>query len=414
MKISIFTPTHDPKYLLDVWYSIKNQLQIFDEWVIVKPKAIELPPIFSLDQRIKVYNNDEVKNNTYVGALKKFACSKCTGDILVELDHDDLLMEGAIDEIRKAFEDPEVGFVYSNSCNFTGDFQATKPYGSAWGWKVRPYNYKGHPLIEHVAFENTPASVSRIWYCPNHVRVWRKEAYEKAGGHSDEMRVLDDQDLIARTYMVTKFKHIDKCLYLYRITGENTWLKYNKEIQDNVYRLYDKYIWNMVYKWATEKGLAKIDLGGRFSCPVGYESVDLKDANINCNLNERWPFEDNSVGVIRAHDILEHLKDPIHVMKEAHRVLAPGGYFMIMVPSTDGRGWSQDPTHVSYWNQNSFWYYTRKEQAKYIDTPVRFQELRLYSTNPNEHCKQNYICYVVAHLIALKNNGSREPGLINI
>ena len=412
MKISIFTPTHNPKYLAEAYESIKNQS--FDEWVIVRPQGLELPTELNGDRRIWVADSNIVKNNTFVGALKKFACSKCTGDILVELDHDDILTEGAIDEIRKAFEDPEIGFVYSNSCNFTKDFEATQPYGSNWGWKVRPYNHKGHPLIEHVAFENTPASVSRIWYCPNHVRAWRKDAYEKAGGHAEDMRVLDDQDLIARTYLVTKFKKIDKCLYLYRITGENTWLKYNKEIQDNVYRIYDKYIYQIVSKWANEKGLQKIDLGGRFSCPEGYFSIDLKDANINCDLNEKWPLPDNSVGVIRAHDILEHLKDPIHVMKEAHRVLVPGGYFMIMVPSTDGRGAYQDPTHVSFWNQNSFFYYTRKEQAKYIDTPARFQEMRLYSTNPNEWCKDNYICYTVAHLIALKDGMNREPGLINI
>ena len=414
MKISIYTPTHDPKYLLDVWYSIKNQLQIFDEWVIVKPKAVELPPIFSLDQRIKVYDNDEVKNNTFVGALKKFACSKCTGDIFVELDHDDLLMEDCIEEVRKAFEDPEVGFVYSNSANFTKDFQATQMYGSRFGWVHRDYNYKGHILHEHIAFEPTPASVGKIWYCPNHVRAWRREAYEASGGYPEEMRVLDDQDLIARTYLVTKFKRINKCLYLYRITGENTWLKYNKEIQDNVLKIYDKYAYAMVTKWANDKGLPKIDLGGRFNCPQGYKSVDLKGADINCDLNDRWPFADNSVGVIRAHDILEHLKDHVHIMKEAYRVLVPGGYFMIQVPSTDGRGAWQDPTHISYWNQNSFFYYLRQEQAKYIDTPVRFQEMRIRSCNISEWGAKNYICYVIAHLIALKDGMNREPGIIEI
>ncbi len=30
----------------------------------------------------------------------------------------------------------------------------------------------------------------------------------------------------------------------------------------------------------------------------------------------------------------------------------------ILVPSTDGRGAFQDPTHVSFWNINSFMYYS--------------------------------------------------------
>jgi glycosyltransferase involved in cell wall biosynthesis len=405
LKISIFTPTHNPKYLREAYESIGNQN--FDEWIIVA-NNITIPAFG--DSRVKVC---EYNDSHYVGALKKFACEHCTGDILVELDHDDLLMDNAIEEIRKAFEDPEIGFVYSNTANFKDDYKPYPKFNIRHGWVHRDINYKGNIIYEHVAFEPTPAVVSRIWYAPNHVRAWRKEVYTKAGGHAEDMRVLDDQDLIARTYMITKFKHIDKCLYLYRVTGDNTWLKYNKEIQSNVYRLYDKYIYDLVARWSELEGLKKIDLGGRFNCPQGYISVDLKDAQVNCNLNERWPFEDNSIGVIRANDILEHLKDPIHIMKEAYRVLVPGGYFMIKVPSTDGRGAYQDPTHVSYWNENSFLYYTRSEQAKYIDTPVRFQTMRLYSSNPNEWCKKNYICYVTAHLIALKGN-SGEPGIIEI
>jgi len=405
MKLSIFSPSHNPKYLKEAYDSIKAQ--DFDEWVIVANNTTI--PDFG-DPRIKVYEFNDVH---YVGALKKVACGHCTGDILVELDHDDLLMGDAIAEIRKAFEDPEVGFVHSNSANFKDDFISTPPYSVAHGWRTRPFTYGGKVLLENLAFPTSPASVSRIWYAPNHVRAWRRDTYIKAGGHAEDMLVLDDQDLIARTYLVTKFKHIDKCLYLYRITGENTWLKYNAEIQNNVYRLYDKYIYRIVETWADNNLLLKVDLGGRFNCPAGYKSVDLKDANYNCNLNEPWPFKDNSVGVIRAHDILEHLKDPIHVMKEAHRVLIPGGYFMIKVPSTDGRGAFQDPTHKSFFNENSFWYYTKHDQARFIDTPVRFQAMRLHSSNPDKYCKEHYICYVSAHLIALKGQ-PRGPGLIEI
>ena len=71
-------------------------------------------------------------------------------------------------------------------------------------------------------------------------------------------------------------------------------------------------------------------------------------------------------------------------MKEAHRLLAHGGLFLISVPSIDGRGAFQDPTHISFWNQNSFLYYTRAEVAKYIDTPVRFQAVRLFTYFPSE------------------------------
>jgi len=390
-------------YLKELYDSIKEQS--FDEWVIITNNTkVEIPEILN-DSRVKIFEENTITDN--VGALKRIACFKCTGDILVELDHDDLLTDGAVDEIRKAFEDKEVGFVYSNSANFKGDFESVEKYGSYYGWIHRDYIHKGHTLYEHVAFTPVPSSVSKIWYAPNHVRAWRTEVYKQVGGHNPELQILDDGELIMRTYLITKFKHIDKCLYLYRIStnGSNTWLKKNREIQEGVYPLYDKFIYKLVRRWAEVHNLLKIDLGGRFSCPEHFQSVDINgNPDYKMNLNERWTFKDNSVGVLRAHDVIEHLKDPIHFMKEAYRVLAPGGYLMIQVPSTDGRGAFQDPTHISFWNENSFWYYTRAEQAKYIDTPVRFQAMRLTTGYPSKWHQENKIPYVFAHLQSLKDS----------
>ena len=132
---------------------------------------------------------------------------------------------------------------------------------------------------------------------------------------------------------------------------------------------------------------------------VGYETLDLKDANIIADLNERWPLEDSSVGAIRAMDVFEHLKEPLHTMRELYRVLAPGGIAFIQVPSTDGRGAFQDPTHKCFFNINSFRYYTDARFAQYIDTPVRFQATRLYDTERNEEG----VVWTRAHLLSLKN-----------
>jgi O-antigen biosynthesis protein len=136
--------------------------------------------------------------------------------------------------------------------------------------------------------------------------------------------------------------------------------------------------------------------------------VDRRDADINTDLNERWPFEDNSVGCARAFDVFEHLRDPIHTMMELHRVLAPGGNAIIQVPSTDGRGAFQDPTHVSFWNENSFLYYTTAAKNKYIDCPVRFQAVRCHTTEPNAE----KVCWTIAHLMKLGDG--RVPGEVLI
>lgn len=170
----------------------------------------------------------------------------------------------------------------------------------------------------------------------------------------------------------------------------------------------------MVVKWADDRGLRKIDMCGGINPAQGYESYDLQNGDIIGDLNETWKLEDNSVGVLRANDAIEHLKDPIHVMNEAHRVLAHGGFFMINVPSTDGRGAFQDPTHVSFWNANSFWYYTQAKMRKFIEPQcfAKFQAMRILDYQPNEACKTNNIWYTSAHLFAIKD-GPRYHGYMD-
>ncbi len=403
--LSIFTPTHSTKYLMELYNSIKNQP--FDEWVVVYNNGAK--PLDFGDTRVRAI----VLGNfpPYVGALKAYACEQCKGDILLEVDHDDLLAPNAIEEVLKAFADPSIGFVYSNDIRCDMEYKPEAQYGQPFGWKYRTTSFAGHKVDECVAFPPTTASVSRIWYAPDHLRAFRKSIYQLVGGYNAGMRVLDDQDLMARLFQHTKFKHIDKPLYVYRIHRENTWKdqERNKEIQENVMRLYQQYREPMLLAECSRNKLLALDLGGAFNKPKGYLSVDMQDADYNCNLEERWPFEDNSVGVLRCYDILEHLKDKTHAFKEASRVLVPGGWMLCQVPSTDGRGAFQDPTHISYWNENSFLYYTDKQKAQYIRTPVRFQAVQLYTTPKNEQ----QVCWVIADLINLKD-GYRPPGLINI
>jgi len=159
-----------------------------------------------------------------------------------------------------------------------------------------------------------------------------------------------------------------------------------------------KDIYKIAEKWSDENGYLKIDLCGAFNKPKGYTSIDLQNADIIADLNKIWPLADCSVGVFRAHDAIEHLKDSIHTMKEAFRCLAPGGYFLIEVPSTDGRGAFQDPTHVSFWNSNSFWYYTKERIKKYIGNPVSFNTIHIENHYPSDWCKEYNILYTRAYL----------------
>jgi SAM-dependent methyltransferase len=102
----------------------------------------------------------------------------------------------------------------------------------------------------------------------------------------------------------------------------------------------------------------KLNLGCSDRHEKGYLNVDRTEpADLLADLSEPWPWKDSTIGEIRAADIIEHLPDKIRTMNEAWRVLKPGGTFDIEVPTTDGPGAWQDPTHCSFWNRNSFFYF---------------------------------------------------------
>jgi SAM-dependent methyltransferase len=109
-----------------------------------------------------------------------------------------------------------------------------------------------------------------------------------------------------------------------------------------------------------------LNLGCGDDLLAGFVNVDRWFTDQHCqtsnkllssDLEKEWIWSQSSVDYILARDIIEHLHDKMHTMNEAWRVLKPGGILEIHVPTTDGRAAFQDPTHVSYWNRHSFWYF---------------------------------------------------------
>jgi SAM-dependent methyltransferase len=106
--------------------------------------------------------------------------------------------------------------------------------------------------------------------------------------------------------------------------------------------------------------IVRVDLGCGIHKPDGFIGVDVSfkpGVDVVADLNQSFPFPDNSVDFVRAHDVVEHLSDHIHTMNEIWRICKSHALIDIRVPSTDGRGAFQDPTHISFWNINSFKYY---------------------------------------------------------
>ena len=419
LKFSLVTPEHNPnnvKFLLELYDSIKNQTYTNWEWVLFLNNncVIEnIPDIIKTDWQVKIFRTEDKNNN--VGAVKKVAFGLATGDVLVEMDHDDMITPDCLEELNKAYQDESVGFVYSDSAvlHMKNEFV---PYDAGNGWTYDMFNWKGQQLYAMHSFEPTSQALQYIWFAPDHVRSWRKTVYDEVGGHNPELSICDDHELCIRTYLKTKMVRVPKVLYIYRITGDNTWLERVDTIQVKTVELQRQYARALAEKDAKDKGLLCVDIGGGLNPYPGYTTVDLRNtADCVCDLNNGIPLPDNSVGVLNASHILEHLQDKTKIMGEIHRVLSHGGWAFIEVPSTDGRGAFQDPTHVSYWNENSFLYYTDAYLANFIDNKsIRFQEYRRETYFPNDWMKNLNVCVTSAWLIAVKDGGERFPGPLKI
>ena len=115
----------------------------------------------------------------------------------------------------------------------------------------------------------------------------------------------------------------------------------------------------------------------------GQDPIEWCDLNVDIepgegvtvvDLNELpWPWADDSVDELICNNGMEHLcplgreqgqANIMALMRECWRVLKPGGILTMMLPSTDGRGAWQDPTHVTYWNENTFLYFLKESPVK--------------------------------------------------
>jgi predicted SAM-dependent methyltransferase len=376
-------------------------------------------------------------DSSAVGAIKneafKAALAMCpNAEVVIELDHDDLLTEDAVEAVLRTFqENDSAQFVYSDAADFGRGEPTYHNHETQKAWKSNGWKFYDHKITSRLrqlaelettnvlvprSWPASPQSLSQIHWAPNHLRAWRRSAYLQLGGHDKDLTVCDDHELLIRTALRYGFEamlHIPRCLYLYRVTGENTWIQRNADIQQSSNLLCQKHLPELVEMWS--RGKERIDICGGINPTPGWRSVDkLLTASVACDLNERWPFSDGSIYAVRAYDALEHLRDPIHVMREIHRVLVPGGWLLSRTPSTDGRGAFQDPTHVSFWNENSFWYYTREDQRRFIARElgdVQFQASVLQSLFPSAWYRENHIPYVDAHLWKAGSNTSHLPGV---
>jgi glycosyltransferase involved in cell wall biosynthesis len=399
MLISIFTPTNNTSWLLEAWQSLQNQSQEF-EWLIGLNNGADAS-IIPNDPRIRQIILGEWKG---VGDAKLRLCREAKGEVVLELDHDDILADGALAKVAEAFVDPEVGFVYSDTAEWLDATGEPFTYSEAYGWKSYPCEIQGRKLQATASKPATARNMCQILNAPNHLRAWRKSVYDAIGGHDASLQVADDFDLMCRTYLVTKFYHIKEALYGYRrrADGANTWILHNKEIQrlcgqgadltipaeGQAMPLRDKYLHKLVERECQLNNLKMVDIGGGIFGAPGWTTLDVSgtpDVQWDVFGTKKLPFEDNSIGAFRAFDFLEHGEnlDAFWLMDEIYRCLVPGGWFLSYTPHAQGIGATCDPSHRSQWDERRFLYWCSDQLRPFLlsacpEAKAKFQAVRLY------------------------------------
>jgi len=247
--LSVFTGTYNTgDYLRETYQSLKDQKYTTWEWVVVDDNSTDgtwerLEALAKEDVRVRPYRSG--KRLEKIGAVKDHATRLCKGAYLVELDHDDMLTDFALSEIRDAFDkNPDVGFVYSNCSNFFENGEFHRFTDDFWKSRYRETEYRGKKWVECL----NPDIYDRFgpdftqqfgWFLtvgPNHVRAFRAKTLFELGGYNPNLLVADDWDLYARMFLNSKCHHVDKMLYLYRFKDNwsNTTFTRNQAIQDHL------------------------------------------------------------------------------------------------------------------------------------------------------------------------------------
>lgn len=248
----VSTSYHSGNRILRPYHSLLAQTYDHWEWIVwddSKDEAtyLELLTFAKVDPRIRVFKAPH--HSGFIGEMKQWSASLARGKWIVELDHDDIiapqLLEWIVDIGQKH---PLTGFIYSDYVelyeNTEDPFRYGDFYACGFGSYVKQYvRGKYHNVAQTPPIN--PITLSHIVGVPNHVRVWKTSVYEAVGKHHHSLPVVDDYDLLLRTFLHTQkwVRIVSPAYFQYRNTGGNnfTFLR-NDLIQKLVPLLYSQYL----------------------------------------------------------------------------------------------------------------------------------------------------------------------------
>lgn len=173
----------------------------------------------------------------------------------------------------------------------------------------------------------------------------------------------------------------------------------------------------------------KLHLGCGHNTLAGWINLDLVPgegvdivADLDACAHTRLPFEDNSISEFLGVHVIEHIRNPLPMMEELHRIARPGASALFTVPYGSSDDAVEDPTHVRQYFVNSFMYFSQPTywRADYgyrgdwnVERVIlRVSEKRYAGKSASDiyddvmH-KRNVVIEMTTHLTAIKP--AREP-----
>lgn len=132
----------------------------------------------------------------------------------------------------------------------------------------------------------------------------------------------------------------------------------------------------------------RIDIGGGLVTHEGFTNLDPIHGQgvMKRRIQEGIPCGPDSVEAARCSHLMEHVPaghERIDAFNEVWRVLEPGGMFEVIVPLFPGWAAVADPTHVSFWVEQSFWYFTGRMVAN-AEYGIKLWEMVSWETGEAE------------------------------
>ncbi len=238
--VSVFTPAYrSGERILRLYRSLTAQTYDNWEWVVYDDSPDDatfelLRDIRRTDPRVVLFRSDEPCG--VIGEVKRRCCGLARGEILAEADHDDELTDHCLADVVAGFNAfPDAGFVYTDCAEvFEDGRNAYYDQGYAFGFgSYRNEFYRGCEYLVTNYPSINAKTVRHIVGMPNHIRAWRRAAYQAAGGHASAVHVADDFELCIRTFLTTRMVHVRRFGYIQYLgtSNENTQRLRNKEIQ---------------------------------------------------------------------------------------------------------------------------------------------------------------------------------------